>query len=75
MNQDGLINNQVLRIAVVGVLAILALFLLVLTINGAQNFGRPATPPTNTITVSGEGKATAVPNIADITFSVTETAA
>lgn len=67
-------GNQTVRIAVIGVLAILALFLLVLTINGAQNLGRPTSPLTNVITVSGSGKASAVPNIADITFGVTETA-
>jgi len=75
MNGNELVNNQVVRIAIIGVLAILALYLLVLTIGGAQNLGRPSTPPTNVITVSGMGKAAAAPNIADITFSVTETAA
>lgn len=74
MNTSDFTNNQAVRIAVVGVLAILALFLLVLTVGAAQNLGRPSTPPTNVITVTGTGKATAVPNIADITFTVTETA-
>ncbi len=71
---DDMTTNKFIRIAIIGVLGILALFLLVLTIGGAQNLGRPTAPITNVITVSGEGKATAIPNIADITFSVTETA-
>lgn len=57
------------------VLTMLGLFLLAEAIGGFQNLGGPGNPPTNTITVSGTGKAAAVPDIAHITFSVTQTAA
>ncbi len=63
------------RIAVVGVLAILALFLLVETLNAAENYGRPDHAPTNTITVTGHGTATAVPDTATVSFGATETSA
>ncbi len=63
------------RIAAVGTFAILSLFLLVLTLNAVQDFGRSNIPYTNTITVTGTGKAAAVPNIAHISFAVTETGA
>jgi uncharacterized protein YggE len=74
MNTSDFTNNQALRIAVVGVLAILALFLLVMTIGAAQNLGRPANPAVNVITVTGTGHANAAPDIATIDFTVTETA-
>jgi hypothetical protein len=38
-------------------------------------FGRPSTPITNTIVVTGTGKSSAVPNIANVSFTVQETAA
>jgi uncharacterized protein len=68
------INDVGIKIAVIGVLAILALFLLVQTISTAQNFGTSANPPTSTITVTGEGNATAVPDTATISFGGTVTA-
>lgn len=71
---DDITNSKTIRGVLVAVLAVLGLFLLVLTVGAAQNLGRPASPATNVITVSGTGKATAVPNIADITFTVMETA-
>jgi uncharacterized protein YggE len=67
-------TDPLIRISVVGVLAILALFLLVQTINGVQNFGTSTNPPTNTITVTGEGTATAIPDTATISFDATATA-
>jgi uncharacterized protein YggE len=64
-----------MRATIVGVLAILALFLLAQTISTAQNFGRPGVPATDTITVSGEGQATIAPDIAHISFTVQNTSA
>lgn len=55
------------------VLAVLALFLVALTINAFSNIGRSENPYMNTITVEGTGKAAAIPNVATISFSVTET--
>jgi uncharacterized protein YggE len=63
-----------IRVAIIGVLAILALYLFALTIATVENFGTSANPPTNTITVTGEGMATAVPDTATISFGGTATA-
>lgn len=62
------------RIALTGVLAILALFLLAQTITSASNFGRPNTPATDTITVQGSGQATLPPDVARVSFTVENTA-
>ncbi|MFZ1987871.1 MAG: SIMPL domain-containing protein [Minisyncoccia bacterium] len=67
-------GKRPIRLAVTVVLSMLALFLLVSTINGLRSFGHPAALPTNAITVEGVGKATAVPDIAEISFTVMETA-
>jgi uncharacterized protein YggE len=69
------VTSPMIRIAVVGALGILSLYLLVLTINGVQNFGTSTNPPTNTITVTGEGTATAIPDTATISFGATATGA
>ena len=69
------LGNGGVRIAIIGVLAILSLFLVAQTVTSAQNFGRPVTPATDTITVSGTGQATLAPDIANISFSVQNTAA
>jgi len=52
----------------------LAIFLVVAAIDGLHNWGHDNTPATNTITVTGEGKATAIPDTSVITFSVEENA-
>jgi len=70
-----LIYNAGIRISAIGVLAILALFLVAETMSVAQNLGRPGTPATDTITVSGDGQATMAPDVARVSFSVTNTAA
>lgn len=62
------------RIALTGVLAILALFLLAQTITTAENFGRPGVPATDTVTVQGSGQATLPPDVARISFTVQNTA-
>jgi uncharacterized protein YggE len=59
-------------IAVTGTLAILALFLFAQLVQTVGNFGRHESAAQNTITVTGTGKATAVPDIATISYSVTE---
>lgn len=63
-----------MRFAATGALMVLALFLAVKAIDAFGEIGRPDTPAMNTITVSGEGKSTATPDIAKFTFTVFETA-
>jgi uncharacterized protein YggE len=78
MNDHPFLNifgDNGVRIALTGVLAILALFLLAQTITSATNFGRPTAPATDTITVNGSGQATLPPDIARVTFTVQNTAA
>ena len=69
-----LFGNGMVRIALVGTLAILALFLLAEAASVAENLGRPTAPASDTITVSGDGTAVLPPDIAHITFSVENTA-
>ena len=76
MNNDlmnELTSNKVLRLSLVAVFVLLALFLLVSAWDAA--FGRDPGDMYNTITVEGTGKATAVPDTARITFTITESAA
>jgi uncharacterized protein YggE len=68
-----LFDTRSARIAFVGVLGILALFLLAETISVAQNFGRAGTPATDTITVNGDGQATLAPDVAHVSFTVQNT--
>lgn len=63
------------RVTLVGVLCILALFLLAQTITIAQNFGRQSVPATDTITVQGSGQATFPPDVARVSFTVEHTSA
>src|SRR3989344_2907509 len=69
-----LISNAGVRVALIGVFAILALFLAAETISIAGNLGRPAFPATDTITVQGDGQATMAPDVARVSFSVMNTA-
>lgn len=78
MNDDIIrdtMNSKSVRVAGTAVLAILAVFLLAQTINAMQNFGRPGTPATETITVTGTGEATMAPDVAHVSFTVEHTAA
>jgi uncharacterized protein YggE len=75
MNNNPFELNGSLRIALVGVLGILALFLLAETIDATTNFGRPSAAATDTITVEGDGQATVAPDVARISFTVQNTAA
>jgi uncharacterized protein YggE len=65
-----LFGNGTVRVALVGVLAILALFLLAETVGVAQDFGRPSNPASDTVTVSADGQATMAPDVARVTFTV-----
>lgn len=64
--------SKPVRYAAAAALSVLALFLLVLTINALGNLGRSENPYMNTITVEGRGTGTAIPNLATVSFSVTE---
>lgn len=78
MNNNSLyeiFDNGGVRIALIGALSILALFLLAETINIAANFGRSGVPATDTITVQGDGQATMPPDVARISFTVDNTSA
>ena len=66
-------TSKTVRMALIAVLVLLALFLLVRTIDTLDELGRTNSPMMNTITVQGEGRAAAVPDIARITYSVMET--
>ena len=68
-------DNSIVRIAFIGVLAILTLFLLAETVTVAENFGRTAHPATDTITVTGSGQATLPPDVARVSFVIENTAA
>lgn len=57
------------------VLLMLGIFLLAQAVGAFQGLGQPGNPPTNVITVSGTGKAAAIPDIAHINFTVMQDAA
>lgn len=62
------------RIAVIGTLCILAIYLGALTISVGENLRRPINPATDTITVTGNGEAIVTPDVARITYTVQNTA-
>ncbi len=66
---------NIIQLSVIGVLVVLGLFLLMLTLNEVTDFSRGNLPYSNSITVQGTGKATVIPDLARITFSVTEAGA
>ncbi len=73
MNNDFLsevFGSRGARIALVGVFAMLALFLFAQTITVAGNLGRPEMPATETVTVQGSGQATLPPDVARVSFTV-----
>ncbi len=77
MNNDPLheiFGNGGVRIALIGALSILSLFLLAKTMSIAENFGRPSHPATDVVTVSGSGQATLAPDVARVSFTVENTA-
>lgn len=64
--------SKPVRYAAAAALGVLALFLLVITIDALGNLGRSDNPYMNTITVEGRGSGTAIPDLATVSFSVTE---
>ena len=60
------------RYAATAALAVLALLLLAWTITAFNNLGKSENPYMNTITVEGTGTGTSIPNLAVVSFSVTE---
>jgi uncharacterized protein YggE len=67
--------SRPVRYAAAAALSVLALFLLVKTFDEMSLFGKGNNPPVNTITVTGTGEGTAIPDIAHISFTVQESAA
>ncbi len=70
---DALTDSKVIRTGIIAVLFLLAFFLLIETIASAHDIG--SAPAADTITVTGTGKAAALPDIAVINFTVQETGA
>lgn len=68
-------SDSAVRISIVGVLAILALFLFAMTWATVEGMGKVKIGETPTITVSGTGKASTPPTIAQVSFTVEERAA
>jgi len=74
MNIQEFLGQGALRLVAAGLMVTLSIFLLAETISTASHFGRAeGTPATDTITVSGTGKASMAPDVAKITFSVQHT--
>lgn len=71
MNQ--ILEHKPIRYAVLSVLVLLSVFLLVSAWQGA--FGHNQFEPVNAITVEGTGDVNTVPDVARITFTVSESAA
>ena len=71
-----LLNNKYFKWLTFGVLGFLALFLAASTLYQLKDIGELGTdkPVTNSITVSGQGEAIAIPDIATFSFSVTKEA-
>lgn len=67
--------SRPVRWAAAAALTMLALFLLVKTFDALSLFGQGQNPQINTITVTGDGKSSATPDIAKISFTVQESAA
>jgi len=73
MNDTPFYRAPAFRIAAIAAVGLLALFLLVKTIDMlAYGVGRSDLYPSKTISVEGTGEASMIPDIAQITFSVTE---
>ena len=71
---QNILNVTGVRVAIIGALCILSLFLLAETIHTASGLSRPGSPATDTITVQGTGEATLPPDIARVSFTVENTA-
>lgn len=66
--------SKPVRFAATAALAVLALFLAAKAIDAFGNIGRTTNPYQTTITVEGTGEAASIPDVARVTFSVTESA-
>ena len=64
--------DTVIRVAVIGTLSILTLFLYAKTREIIEGFGKVNVAEIATITVNGTATATAIPNIAHVSFTVEE---
>ncbi len=73
-SSKNLFSDSAVRISIVGVLAILALFLFAETWATVEGMGHVKIGETPTITVSGTGKASTPPTIAEVSFTVEERA-
>ncbi len=71
---NNIFSDSAVRISIVGVLAILALFLFAKTWATVEGMGHVKIGETPTITISGTGKASTPPTIAQISFTVEERA-
>ncbi len=71
---SSVLSDSAVRISVLGVLAILALFLVAETLSVSAGLGRSGVPATDTITVQGDGKATMPPDVAHVSFAVQNSA-
>lgn len=69
------LNSRSMRAALAAVTILLAVFLLVEIMSVAGGIGRSGIPATDTITVQGEGQATAAPDVARVSFTVEHTSA
>jgi len=67
-----LTGSKAFRFAAIAAVTLLALFLLVKTIDGLYALGNSEMYPARTITVEGTGEATAIPDVAQISFTVME---
>ncbi len=67
---SGIFSTRGARVGVVSVLGMLALFLLVETIDGLKTLGRAESPATDTITVQGNGEAMMAPDVAYVSFTM-----
>ena len=74
-SSKNIFSDSAVRISIVGVLAILALFLFAMTWATVEGMGKVKIGETPTITVSGTGKASTPPSIAQVSFTVEERAA
>jgi uncharacterized protein YggE len=72
-NNTNLLSSLRIKQAVLGVLVLLAVFLLAKSINEFSNIGEPNMYAVqDMVTVTGKGEAFAVPDIATFSFSITE---
>src|SRR3989344_2776696 len=77
MNNDFMqefFGSRAARGAIMGVLFVLARFLVASTIRIAGTIGRSTIPATDVITVTGDGQATLPPDVARVSFTVENTA-